>query len=200
MIPFKFEERDTFEPPPTNPLCETGFQVGRGLAWHLQFLSPGTKMEPGTILSIVDLSFSVLKLGTKIALEFWPNRSDKVPDKLKRLNDRLQQFYNTVESIVHEPKGQYASSSLVFPGADAILETLTECDSFLHQYESALRDRAPGGTGQRLALLIGPDSSRIEDLDKRILSHYPELHSWEQKILSSKQDRTLSTLRELQAS
>ncbi|KAI0376409.1 hypothetical protein F5Y04DRAFT_292762, partial [Hypomontagnella monticulosa] len=157
-------------------------------------------MEPGTILSIVELSLSVLKLGTKIALEFWPNRSDKVPDKLKRLNDRLQQFYSVVENIVQEPKGHNVSSSLVFQGADAIIETLTECDRFLRQYESALRDRALGGTSQRLVLLIGPDSSKIEDLDKRILSHYPELHLWEQKILSLKQDRTLSTLKELQAS
>ncbi|KAI1417895.1 hypothetical protein F5Y13DRAFT_199030 [Hypoxylon sp. FL1857] len=125
-------------------------------------------MDPGTILSIVQLSFSVLELGTKIAREFF-GRNDRVPDKLKRLNDRLGLFHSVVKDIIQKSKEHNASSSsLAFPGADAIIETLTECKEFLRQYESAT-------PSQRLVLLVGPDSSRIEDLDRRIMGHYAEL-------------------------
>ncbi|OTA92594.1 hypothetical protein M434DRAFT_396361 [Hypoxylon sp. CO27-5] len=125
-------------------------------------------MDPGTILSIVQLSFSVLELGTKVAREFF-GRNDRVPDKLKRLNDRLGLFHSIVKDIIQKSKDRNAPpSSLTFPGADAIIDTLTECKEFLRQYESAT-------ASQRLILLVGSESSKIEELDKRIMGHYAEL-------------------------
>lgn len=135
-------------------------------------------MEPGTILSIVQLSSSVLKLGSKISQEFFGN-NDRVPDKLKRLNGRLQRFYDSVEEIIKEVEGRNASSRLIYPGADAIIETLTECKEFLSQYEAALStNRTFGGASQRLLLVAGPDSSKIEDFNRRIIDHYTELNHW----------------------
>ncbi|KAI1454122.1 hypothetical protein F4805DRAFT_333656 [Annulohypoxylon moriforme] len=135
-------------------------------------------MDPGTILSIVQLSLSVFELGSKIAREFL-SRNDRVPDKLKRLNDRLGRFHNVVKDVIQEPPKQNATSSLAFPGADGIIETLSECKEFLRQYESALASRSTVvGTSQRVALLVGPDSSKVDDLDKRIMYHYTELQYW----------------------
>ncbi|KAI8962034.1 hypothetical protein F5Y11DRAFT_324070 [Daldinia sp. FL1419] len=135
-------------------------------------------MEPGTILSIVQLSFSVLELGSKIAREFF-GQNNRVPDKLRRLNDRLKEFHSFVDGIIENGQGSGASWSLIYPGADAIVETLTECRDFLRQYESALSaDRTFGGASQRLALVVGPDNSKIQDLDRRILDHYPALQLW----------------------
>lgn len=135
-------------------------------------------MEPGAILSIVQLSFSVFELGSKIAREFF-GKNDRVPDKLRRLNDRLKEFITIVDGIIDSVHEHSASSGLIYPGADAIVETLTECNNFLRQYESALlADRTFGGTSQRLALVVGPDNSKIQDLDRRILDHYPALQLW----------------------
>ncbi|OTB14875.1 hypothetical protein K445DRAFT_318787 [Daldinia sp. EC12] len=135
-------------------------------------------MEPGTYLAIVQLSFSVFELGSKIAREFF-GKYDKVPDKLRRLNDRLREFHSIVDGIIDGSPGQNALSSLVYPGADAIVETLTECKDFLRQYETALiAERTFGGASQRLALVVGPNNSRIQELDRRILDHYPALQLW----------------------
>ncbi|KAI0884551.1 uncharacterized protein GGS22DRAFT_188760 [Annulohypoxylon maeteangense] len=135
-------------------------------------------MDPGTILSIVQLSLSVFELGSKIAREFL-SRNDRVPDKLKRLNDRLGRFHNVVKDIIQEPPKHNAASSLTFPGADGIIETLSECKEFLRQYESALSSRSTVmGASQRVALLVGPDNTRVDDLDRRIMYHYTELQYW----------------------
>ncbi|KAI2468398.1 hypothetical protein F4781DRAFT_269080 [Annulohypoxylon bovei var. microspora] len=135
-------------------------------------------MDPGSILSIVQLSLSVFELGSKIACEFL-SKNGRVPDKLKRLNDRLGRFHNVVKDIVQEPQKQNATSSLTFPGADGIVETLTECKEFLRQYESALSTRSTVvGTSQRVSLAVGPDSSKVDELDRRIMYHYTELQYW----------------------
>ncbi|KAI0131571.1 hypothetical protein F4814DRAFT_173855 [Daldinia grandis] len=135
-------------------------------------------MEPGTILSLVQLSFSVFELGSKIAHEFF-GKNDRVPDKLRRLNDRLEEFHTIVDGIIDGSHEHSASASLIYPGANAIVETLTDCNDFLRQYESALlADRTFGATSQRLALVVGPDNSKIQDLDRRILDHYPALQLW----------------------
>ncbi|KAI1204527.1 uncharacterized protein F4807DRAFT_328823 [Annulohypoxylon truncatum] len=135
-------------------------------------------MDPGTILSIVQLSLSAFELGSKIAREFL-SRSDRVPDKLKRLNDRLGRFHTVVKNIIQEPQKHNAPSNLKFPGADDIIETLSECKEFLRQYESALLSHSTVvGASQRLALLVGPDNSKVDELDKRIMYHYTELQYW----------------------
>ncbi|KAI1654240.1 hypothetical protein F4813DRAFT_399159 [Daldinia decipiens] len=135
-------------------------------------------MEPGTILSIVQLSFSAFELGSKIACEFF-GKNGRVPDKLRRLNDRLKEFHIIVDGVIDGAQGRSASSDLIYPGASAIVETLTECNDFLRQYELALlSDRTFGRTSQRLALVVGPDNSKIQDLDRRILDHYPALQLW----------------------
>ncbi|KAI1099715.1 hypothetical protein F4804DRAFT_336954 [Jackrogersella minutella] len=135
-------------------------------------------MDPGTILSIVQLSLSVFELGSKIAREFLSS-NDRVPDKLKRLNDRLGRFHNVVRDIIQESKSHDAPPTLTFPGADAIIETLTECNNFLRQYDSALSTRQKlVAASQRVALAVGPDSTKIEDLDRRIMDHYTELQLW----------------------
>ncbi|KAI1095291.1 hypothetical protein F5B19DRAFT_489422 [Rostrohypoxylon terebratum] len=135
-------------------------------------------MDPGTILSIVQLSLSAFELGSKIAREFL-SKNDKVPDKLKRLNERLGRFHIVIKDIVQEPQKHDASSNLSFPGADGIIETLSECKEFLRQYESALSSRSTVvGASQRVALLVGPDSSKVDELDKRIMYHYTELQYW----------------------
>ncbi|KAI0900636.1 hypothetical protein F4806DRAFT_163557 [Annulohypoxylon nitens] len=135
-------------------------------------------MDPGTILSIVQLSLSAFELGSKIAREFL-SKNDKIPDKLKRLNERLGRFHNVVKDIVQEPPKHNASSNLAFPGADGIIETLSECKEFLRQYESALSSRSTVvGASQRVALLVGPDNSKVDELDRRIMYHYTELQYW----------------------
>ncbi|KAI1800163.1 hypothetical protein F4811DRAFT_564949 [Daldinia bambusicola] len=134
-------------------------------------------MEPGTFLSIVQLSLSVFELVSKIAHEFY-GQNDRVPDKLRRLNDRLKEFHAIVDGIIDGSHEKNPLLNFVYPGADAIVETLTECNDFLHQYESALSaDRAFGGASQ-LAFIVGPNDSRIQELDRRILSHYPTLQLW----------------------
>ncbi|KAI1136636.1 hypothetical protein F5Y05DRAFT_420034 [Hypoxylon sp. FL0543] len=125
-------------------------------------------MDPVSILPIVQLSFSVVELGSKVVREF-SRRNDRVPDKLKSLNDLLGQFHSDLEDIIQKHREHNAaSSSLTIREADAIIETLTECKDFLRQYESTT-------TNQGLVLLLSSNSTKIEELDRRIRGHYLQL-------------------------
>ncbi|KAI1381219.1 hypothetical protein F4677DRAFT_119527 [Hypoxylon crocopeplum] len=137
-------------------------------------------MDPGTVISIVQLSASILTLGSKVSHEFWGN--DKVRDKLADLNRRLQTFHEFVKEIVDRTPD--APSKLVYPGAGSVNKTLIECKEFLKQYERTLSSsRSLGGATQRAWLAAGPDSSRLEDFHSRIDRHYMELQHWNMRSL-----------------
>ncbi|KAI1382810.1 uncharacterized protein F4822DRAFT_422679 [Hypoxylon trugodes] len=154
------------------------------------------KMDPGTIISIVQLSLSGVELVTKVVREFFGG-NDKVPDKLKRLRDRLTQFHNAVEDVKQSTENN-ASSSRAYRGADSVIETLTECNDFLRQYASALSaDRTPLGATQRVYLLVGPESVRIEDFDKRIMNHYVELQYWKTGRLETAVENLRTSINEM---
>lgn len=165
------------EPPPQTPYVRRGSSLSRARVG--KSLSPGTKMEPGTILSIVQLSGSILNLGSKVAKEFLGN--DKVRDKLVNLNVRLQTFYKLVDDFVQDAPG--APSQLEYPGAGSIIKTLNECKGFLEQYDRTLSaNRSLGGATQRAWLVLGPDGPKVEDFNNRINQHIQELHFWTSQI------------------
>ncbi|KAI4858914.1 hypothetical protein F4820DRAFT_194345 [Hypoxylon rubiginosum] len=146
-------------------------------------------MEPGTILSIVQLSGSILSLGSKVAKEFLGN--DKVRDKLTDLNVRVRTFYEFVDDIIQ--KTPDASSQLEYPGASSIIKTLNECKRFLEQYDRTLSPgRSFGGATQRAWLVVGPDGSKLEDFNSKIDRHYLELQHWTLRSLQ-REIRSIST-------
>ncbi|KAI1084871.1 hypothetical protein F5B20DRAFT_591904 [Whalleya microplaca] len=139
-------------------------------------------MDPGTIVSIVQLSASVLKLGSKISHEFFGN--DRIPEKLRLLNTRLQLFNGFLEEILRESAASGTPSRFDYPGTESIIKTLTDCKKFLDHYETTLSAKSRfGGAAQRIWLLTGPDSSRLEDFHKRIDQHYTELQHWTMRAL-----------------
>ncbi|KAI6084393.1 hypothetical protein F4821DRAFT_262051 [Hypoxylon rubiginosum] len=147
-------------------------------------------MEPGTILSIVQLSGSILNLGSKVAKEFLGN--DKVRDKLVNLNVRLQTFYKLVDDFVQDAPG--APSQLEYPGAGSIIKTLNECKGFLEQYDRTLSaNRSLGGATQRAWLVLGPDGPKVEDFNNRINQHIQELHFWTSQIFQREFRSTITT-------
>ncbi|XXG97872.1 hypothetical protein Hte_004186 [Hypoxylon texense] len=147
-------------------------------------------MEPGTILSIVQLSGSMLSLGSKVAKEFLGN--DKVRDKLRDLNVRLRTFYEFVDDIIQ--KTPTASSQLEYPGASSIIKTLNECKRFLEQYDRTLStSRSLGGATQRAWLVVGPDGSKLEDFNNKIDRHYLELQHWTLRSLQREIRSSIST-------
>ncbi|KAI5864027.1 hypothetical protein GGS23DRAFT_562642 [Durotheca rogersii] len=134
-------------------------------------------MEPGTILSIIQLSGSLVDLVSKISLEFFGK--EKIPNKLQDLNERAQRIHDYVDTIDRESRVSHTSSRLTLKGTDATIKTLRECNEFLKQYERALlNSRTLGGARQRVLLVAGPDSSRLEEFHKRIDRHWGELNSW----------------------
>ncbi|KAI1780298.1 hypothetical protein F4818DRAFT_2004 [Hypoxylon cercidicola] len=147
-------------------------------------------MEPGTILSIVQLSGSMLNLGSKVAKEFLGN--DKVRDKLTDLNIRLRTFYDFVDEIIQ--KTPNAPSQLEYPGASSIIKTLNEGKRFLEQYDGVLSaSRSLGGATQRAWLAAGPDGSKLEDFNNKIDRHYLELQHWTLRSLQREFRSSIST-------
>ncbi|KAI1761566.1 hypothetical protein GGR53DRAFT_505027 [Hypoxylon sp. FL1150] len=135
-------------------------------------------MEPGTILSIVQLSGSILNLGSKVAREFIGN--DRERDELGNLNVRLQTFYKLVDDFVHDTPG--APSQLEYTGTSSIIRTLNECKRFLEQYDRALpTSRTLGRSTQRAR--VGPGGLEAEDFINRLSQHYHELQLWTLRIL-----------------
>jgi hypothetical protein len=141
-------------------------------------------MDPGTILAVVQLSASVLKLGRSISCEFFG--PEKTPDKLKHLNARLKLLNSALEKTIEQPGSPEKLSTAGFPGSVSLSKTLRECKAFLEQYERTLRSehRGFGATAQRVWLTVGPDASRIDEFHKKIDQHYTELGQWQMKSLT----------------
>ncbi|KAI0466302.1 hypothetical protein F4859DRAFT_497689 [Xylaria cf. heliscus] len=134
-------------------------------------------VDPGTILAVVQLSASVLKLGRDIAFEFFGPES--APEKLKHLNTRLQILTTFLKNIIEQPGSSDKLLTTRFPGSASIEKTLTECKAFLEHYRSLLLEPGSlGATARRVRLVVGPDASRIDEFHKRIDQHYIELEQW----------------------
>ncbi|KAI0541441.1 hypothetical protein GGR58DRAFT_498241 [Xylaria digitata] len=134
-------------------------------------------LDPGTALSVVQLSGNVLKLGRDIAFEFFG--PEGVPQKLKHLNSRLQTLNTTLEDIVNQPGSPEKLSTTKVPRLVSIEKTLTECKAFLENYKSLLSENpSRSAIGQRVLLTVGPDASRIDEFHKKIDQHYTEIGQW----------------------
>ncbi|RYC59309.1 hypothetical protein CHU98_g6920 [Xylaria longipes] len=131
-------------------------------------------VDPGTILAVVQLSASVLKLGRDIALEFFGPGG--TPEKLGHLNTRLQILNNSLGKILEQPGSPDKLSATKFPGSVSIEKTLKECKAFLEQYRSL--SGSLSATARRVRLVVGPDASRIDEFHRRIDQHYAELGQW----------------------
>ncbi|KAI2602303.1 hypothetical protein GGR54DRAFT_624740 [Hypoxylon sp. NC1633] len=143
-------------------------------------------MDPGTIISIVQVSSSILNFGLKVVHEFVGN--DKIRDKLADLNRRLQTFHHLVAEIVDKTPDA-SPSRLEYPGTGNVIKTLNDCKEFLKQYERTLStNRTLGQTTQRAWLVAGPDSSRLDDFHSRIDRHYMELNQWDINIRSRRRE------------
>ncbi|KAI1419532.1 hypothetical protein F5Y12DRAFT_793700 [Xylaria sp. FL1777] len=144
-------------------------------------------MDPGTILSIFQLSGSVLKVGRDVAFEFvGPEGAQK---KLKHLNTRLQTLNIFLEKFLQQPGSPDKLSTIQFPGSESIEKTLKECKTFLEHYKSLLSETPRrSATAQRVLLVVGPDASRIEEFHKKIDQHYAELEQWRIGSLNDKID------------
>ncbi|KAI0913620.1 hypothetical protein F4823DRAFT_20451 [Ustulina deusta] len=134
-------------------------------------------MDPGTILSVVQLSGSVFKSGRDIAFEFVG--PEGAPRKLRHLNTRLQILNSFLERILKQPGSPDKLSTTQFPGSESIEKTLKECKTFLEHYKSLLSE-TPGrsAAARRVLLTIGPDASQIDEFHKKIDQHYAELEQW----------------------
>ncbi|KAI1311852.1 hypothetical protein F5Y03DRAFT_291272 [Xylaria venustula] len=134
-------------------------------------------MDAGTILSVVQLSASVFKLGRDIAFEFVG--PEGAPRRLRHLNARLQILNSFLKKILEQPGSPDKLSTTQFPGSESIEKTLKECKTFLEHYKSLLSE-SPGrsATAQRVLLTVGPDASRIDEFHKKIDQHYAELEQW----------------------
>ncbi|KAI0970830.1 hypothetical protein F4678DRAFT_105264 [Xylaria arbuscula] len=134
-------------------------------------------MDAGTILSVIQLSASVFKLGRDIAFEFVG--PEGAPRRLRHLNTRLQILNSFLEKILEQPGSPDKLSTTQFPGSESVEKTLKECKTFLEHYKSLLSE-SPGrsATAQRVLLTVGPDASRIDEFHKKIDQHYAELDQW----------------------
>ncbi|KAI0425814.1 hypothetical protein F5Y09DRAFT_334662 [Xylaria sp. FL1042] len=134
-------------------------------------------MDAGTILSVVQLSASVFKLGRDIAFEFVG--PEGAPRRLRHLNTRLQILNSFLEKILEQPGSPDKLSTIQFPGSESIEKTLKECKTFLEQYKSLLSENpSRSATAQRVLLTVGPDAARIDEFHKKIDQHYAELEQW----------------------
>ncbi|KAI1351939.1 hypothetical protein F5Y01DRAFT_324809 [Xylaria sp. FL0043] len=134
-------------------------------------------MDAGTILSVVQLSASVFKLGRDIAFEFVG--PEGAPRRLRHLNTRLQILNSFLEKILEQPGSPDKLSTTQFPGSESIEKTLKECKTFLEQYKSLLSENpSRSAAAQRVLLTVGPDASRIDEFHKKIDQHYAELEQW----------------------
>lgn len=143
-------------------------------------------MEVGTILSIIELSASVFKLGREISNEFI---SGRVPERLKHLNNRLQKLNESLERVVAQHGSASNLLTTKFTGSDSIEKTLKECKTFLEGYKSLLlENRSRRSVAQRVLLVLGPDAERIDEFHKLIDQHYAELGQWRMENMDGKLD------------
>ncbi|TGJ79903.1 hypothetical protein E0Z10_g8857 [Xylaria hypoxylon] len=134
-------------------------------------------LDPGTVLSVIQLSGTVLKLGRDIAFEFVG--PEGAPKKLKHLNSRLQTLNTLLEEILEQPGSPEKLSTTKVPGSVSIEKTLKECKTFLEHYKSLLAENpSRSATAQRVLLTVGPDASRIDEFHKKIDQHYTEIGQW----------------------
>ncbi|KAI0182119.1 hypothetical protein GGR52DRAFT_527456 [Hypoxylon sp. FL1284] len=133
-------------------------------------------MDPGTILSILQLAGSMVKLGSKVGAEFWAD--DRARDKLVELNLRLQRLHQFLDETIKETPDT-APSELEYPGASSIIMTLDECKRFLENYNRTLStDHSLGGATRRERPVVGPDGSKLEEFSNRIHRHLLDLDHW----------------------
>ncbi|CAJ2511457.1 Uu.00g070820.m01.CDS01 [Anthostomella pinea] len=81
-------------------------------------------MEPGTILAVVQLVSSVIKLSRHITFEFFG--PDTAPGKLRALNERLQSFNTLLGDILKDPRAPDKLSRAAYPDSISVLKTLKE--------------------------------------------------------------------------
>ncbi|KAK8083981.1 hypothetical protein PG996_002762 [Apiospora saccharicola] len=125
-------------------------------------------MDPSNIVSIIELSTSALKLGSKVFYEFFGN--DRSIEKLQRLNLRLQGLNEILQKI---PKSEIPLLKAQYRGIDT---TLRECKAFLKDYEATLSSKSGfRAATQRTGFLFS--ESRLDSFNKRIDDHFHELNA-----------------------
>lgn len=135
-------------------------------------------MEPGTVFTALELSFSVLRLGYRVHNEFFGK--DRSIDKLRQLNGRLQALTAFLQRIAKDAKdsGLYLTEPFEDTHTRNLEITLEECKEFLNKYERALSESGRGSKFQRAKYIVSQDESRLRDFHERIDRHYDELHQW----------------------
>lgn len=125
-------------------------------------------MDPSNIVSIIELSTSALKLGSKVFFELIGN--DRSIEKLQRLNLRLQGLNGILHKI---PKSELLLLKAQYPGVDT---TLRECKAFLKDYEATLSSKSGFRVAtQRTGFLFS--ESWLDSFNKRIDDHFNELNA-----------------------
>ncbi|KAI0407834.1 hypothetical protein F4802DRAFT_488979 [Xylaria palmicola] len=134
-------------------------------------------MDAGSILTTIELSASILKLGRTISLEFFcPERT---PERLRHLETRLQTFNDLLKNILEQAASSDKLATTKFPSLIATEKTLKDCKTFLENYRSLLSESGSlGADAQQLLLIEGPDTSWIDGFHKRIDQLYTELEQW----------------------
>ncbi|KAK7941464.1 uncharacterized protein PG986_013851 [Apiospora aurea] len=140
-------------------------------------------MDPSNIVSIIELSTSALKLGSKVYDEF--SGHDPSVKKLQRLNVRLQGLHELLQKI--------AKSGIALLNAQYLgtATTLRECKAFLNDYDATLSSKSGIRVAvQRTGFLFS--ESRLEGFNKRIDDHFQELSTymnvelmWEHQLAQS---------------
>ena len=122
-------------------------------------------MEAGTVLAILQTSYSVLSYITRIVEGF--HGDDTSQDKLVRLRKKVVLVTQTFE----RSKAARGPQDHV---DDEVLKSLTACAKFLGDYEAAASQR--GGVKpnyQRAKLVL--DHRKIDRLNERLRDHISEL-------------------------
>ncbi|KAK8021760.1 hypothetical protein PG990_006898 [Apiospora arundinis] len=127
-------------------------------------------MDPGNILTIIELSTSALKLGSKVYREFFG--PDKSAEKLQRLNVRLQGLNEILQIIA---KSGIPLLNAQYIGTDT---TLKECKSFLKEYEATLSSRSGFRVAAQRTFFPFNSEGRLDAFDKRINNHWQELSTY----------------------
>ena len=123
-------------------------------------------MDPSNILTIIELSTSALKLGSKVYVEFFGH--DRSIDRLRRLNVRLQGLNEILQKFA---KSGIPLLDAQYLGTDT---TLKECKAFLKEYEATLSSKS-GFRAAAQRTFFPFSESRLDTFDKRIDNHFQEL-------------------------
>lgn len=136
-------------------------------------------MDPGTIVSIVELSTSVLKLGYKVHLEFFGHETSV--GKLQHFNGRLQLINDALEDIVEDSKTGATHSTESFKGIPQLQATLQEGKDFLSRFDKTLGGRSKT---QRIQFITGVGEKELDNLNAKVDRHYQELQYWSSRNIS----------------